>query len=131
MKKSSAGSSEAAQLITNQIAEFSDWRGKTLARLRKLILDAVPDMTEEWKWGTAVWTNQGLVCSAAVFKGHVKLQFFKGAELEDPQGLFNTGTDAKAMRSIDFGEGDQVDETALKALIRAAVTFNQSVKTKK
>src|SRR3990172_3537785 len=94
-----------SQLITNQIAEHADWRGNMLARLRKLILEAAPDITEEWKWGGAVWSQKGLVCSAGAFKGHVKLHFFKGATLEDPQGLFNAGLDAKAMRAIDFREG--------------------------
>ena len=120
-----------SQLITNQIAELADWRGKVLARLRKLILEAAPGITEEWKWGTAVWSQQGLVCSAGVFKEHVKLNFFKGASLKDPKGLFNAGLDAKATRAIDFGEGDDIDAPALKDLIRAAVTFNMSGGKKK
>jgi len=111
-------------LITKQIAELGDWRGKLLARLRKLILDAAPDVTEEWKWGTAVWTSNGLVCAAGAFKDHVKLNFFKGASLKDPKRLFNAGLDAKATRAIDFTEGDKIDESALKALIRAAVAYN-------
>lgn len=111
-------------LITKQIAELGDWRGKLLARLRKLILDAAADVTEEWKWGTAVWTSNGLVCAAGAFKDHVKLNFFKGASLKDPKRLFNAGLDAKATRAIDFTEGDKIDESALKALIRAAVAYN-------
>jgi hypothetical protein len=91
-----------AQLISNQIAELADWRGAMLARLRKLILEADPDITEEWKWGTAVWDRNGLVCSAGAFKDHVKLNFFKGPSLDDPQGLFNAGLDAKTTRAIDF-----------------------------
>jgi hypothetical protein len=120
----------AAQMITNQIAELGDWRGKMLARLRKLILEAVPGITEEWKWGTAVWVKNGMVCSAAAFKDHVKLNFFKGAFLQDPQSLFNAGLDAKTSRSIDFNEGDVLDEPDLKDLIQQAVTINESGKKK-
>jgi hypothetical protein len=113
-----------SQLITDQIAELSDWRGDMLARLRTLVLDAAPGITEEGKWGSAVWSQKGLVCSAGVFKDHVKLNFFKGASLDDAQGLFNAGLDAKATRAIDFSAGDSVDESALKDLIRAAVAYN-------
>ena len=120
-----------SQLITNQIAELDDWRGKMLARLRKLILEAALDITEEWKWDTAVWSHNGLVCSAGVFKDHVKLNFFKGAFLKDPQGLFNAGLDAKATRAIDFSEDDDVDASALKELVHAAVTYNMSDGKKK
>jgi hypothetical protein len=115
-----------SQLITNQIAELAGWRGKMLTRLRKLILEAAPDITEEWKWDTAVWSRNGLVCSAGVFKDHVKLNFFKGASLKDPKGLFNAGLDAKATRAIDFSEGDDLDASALKELVRAAVAYNVS-----
>jgi hypothetical protein len=115
-----------SQLITNQIAELAGWRGKMLTRLRKLILEAAPDITEEWKWDTAVWSRNGLVCSAGVFKDHVKLNFFKGASLKDPKGLFNAGLDAKATRAIDFSEGDDIDASALKELVRAAVAYNVS-----
>jgi len=120
-----------SQLITNQIAELTDWRGKMLARLRKLILEAAPDITEEWKWDTAVWSHKELVCSAGVFKDHVKLNFFKGASLKDPQGLFNAGLDAKATRAIDFSEGDDIDASAVKELVRAAVAYNMSGGKKK
>jgi hypothetical protein len=120
-----------SQLITNQIAELADWRGKMLARLRKLILEAAPDITEEWKWDTAVWSQKGLVCSAGAFKDHVKLNFFKGASLKDPKSLFNSGLEAKATRAIDFGEGDDIDASALKDLIRAAVAHNMSEGKKK
>ena len=120
-----------SQRITNQIAELTDWRGKMLARLRKLILEAAPDITEEWKWDTAVWSQQGLVYSAGVFKDHVKLNFFKGAALKDPKGLFNAGLEAKAMRAIDLHEGDKINEFALKELIRAAVAHNISSGEKK
>lgn len=120
-----------SQHIDNQIKDLADWRGKMLARLRKLILEATPDITEEWKWDTAVWTQIGLVCSAGAFKDHVKLNFFKGASLKDPRGLFNAGLDAKATRAIDFSEGDDIDESALKDLIRAAVAHNTSGSKKK
>jgi hypothetical protein len=120
-----------SQLITKQIAELADWRGKMLARLRELILEAAPDITEEWKWDTAVWSQKGLVCSAGIFKDHVKLNFFKGASLKDPKRLFNAGLDAKATRAIDFSEGDNINEPALKELIRAAVAYNMSGGKKK
>ena len=122
----SAGEPTPSERITQQIEEHPDWRGKALARLRKLVLGAAPEITEEWKWGTAVWTHKGLVCSAGVFKDHVKLNFFKGASLKDPKGLFNAGLDAKATRAIDFGQGDAMDAAALKDLVRAAVTLNAS-----
>jgi|SRR6266571_609888 hypothetical protein len=113
-----------SERIDTQIAELADWRGHMVARLRKLIHDADPDITEEWKWETAVWSHQGLVCSAGAFKQTVKMNFFQGALLEDPQKLFNAGLDAKKTRAIDFHEGDAVDESALKELIRAAVAHN-------
>ena len=113
-----------SERIDQQIAELTDWRGQMLAQLRKLILEADPNITEEWKWNTAVWARQGLVCSAATFKDKVKLNFFQGASLEDPHKLFNAGLDAKKTRSIDFSEGDTVDEPALQDLIRAAVALN-------
>ena len=132
MKKAlTGGGSNTSQRITNMIAELGDWRGKVLARLREVILDAAPDITEEWKWGSAVWTNKGLVCSAGAFKDHVKLNFFKGASLKDPKRLFNAGLDAKFTRAIDFNEGDDIDASALKALIRAAVAYNLAPGTKK
>ena len=132
MKKAdSKDSMTPSQLITNQIAELADWRGTMFARLRQLILEAVPDITEEWKWDTAVWSRNGLVCSAGVFKDHVKLNFFKGASLKDPKGLFNAGLDAKATRAIDFSEGDDIDASALKDLLRAAVALNMSGGKKK
>src|SRR5262245_29159396 len=131
MKKTpKEGGPNASQRITDLIAELGDWRGKVLARLRKITLDAAPDLTEEWKWGTAVWTNKGLVCSAGAFKDHVKLNFFKGASLKDPKRLFNAGLDAKATRAIDFHEGDAIDASALKALVRAAVAYNLAPGTK-
>ena len=120
-----------SQQITNQISEYSDWRGDLLARLRKLILEADPDITEEWKWGTAGWSKNGMLCSAGAFKDHVKLNFFKGAFLADPQGLFNAGLDSKSSRSIDFYEGARIDENKLKELIRAAIAYNMNSKKKR
>ena len=131
MKKNDQDGMTPSQLIGNQIAELPDWRGEMLARLRSLIHEAAPDVTEEWKWGTAVWSQNGLVCGTGAFKDHVKLNFFKGASLKDPKGLFNSGLDAKATRSIDFYENDDVDEAALKDLIRAAVVYNLSSGKKK
>ena len=125
-KSASRGGPNPSQLITNQIGELGDWRGTFLARLRKVILEAAPGITEEWKWGTAVWTHKGLVCGAAAFKNHVKLNFFKGASLKDPTRLFNAGLDTKTMRAIDFSEGDKIDASALKDLIRTAVALNSS-----
>ncbi len=113
-----------SERIDTQIAELADWRGHMIARLRKLIREADSDITEEWKWETAVWSHQGLVCSVGAFKQTVKMNFFQGALLEDPQKLFNAGLDAKKTRAIDFHEGDVVDESALKELIRAAVAHN-------
>ena len=113
-----------SERIDQQIAELTDWRGQLFAQLRKLILEADPNITEEWKWNTAVWARQGLVCSDGTFKDKVKLNFFQGASLEDPHKLFNAGLDAKKTRAIDFGEGDTVDEPALQDLIRAAVAHN-------
>jgi hypothetical protein len=113
-----------SERIDNQIAELSGWRGQMLARLRQLVHEADPDITEEWKWETSVWSHQGLVCSAGIFKNTVKMNFFQGASLEDPHKLFNAGLDAKKTRAIDFHEGDAIDESALKELIRAAVAHN-------
>jgi hypothetical protein len=125
-KESSKGSQTPSDLIDNQIAELGDWRGKLIAKLRKLIHEADPDIAEEWKWGTAVWTHKGMVCSTGAFKDHVKLNFFMGASLKDPKKLFNAGLEAKATRAIDFNEGEKLNETALKALIREAVAYNVS-----
>ena len=115
-----------SQQIDNYIKGLTDWRGKMTARLRKLIQEAAPELAEEWKWDTPVWSHKGNVVAAGVFKDHVKLNFFKGASLKDPKGLFNAGLDAKATRAVDFSEGDDVDEPALKALIREAVAYNMS-----
>jgi|SRR2546430_818805 len=110
--------------IDKQITELADWRGKMFVQLRKLIHEADPDITEEWKWETAVWSHQGLICALGAFKTTVKMNFFQGAFLEDPHNLFNAGLDAKKTRAIDFHNGDIIGESALKDLIRAAVAHN-------
>ena len=130
MKKTDPNNSASGQ-IDQYIRDLGDWRGKTIARLRKVIRDAAPDLTEEWKWETPVWSQKGNVVATGVFKDHVKLNFFKGASLEDPKGLFNDGLDAKATRAIDIAEGEQIDETALQELVRAAVAYNLSGKKKR
>lgn len=119
---------DTSKLIDKQIADLPDWRGKLIAGLRKIIHKAEPAIGEEWKWGTGVWTHNGMVCAAGPFKDHVKMNFFKGASLKDPKKLFNAGLDAKATRAIDFHEGDAVDEAALVALIKEAVKLNSSTK---
>jgi hypothetical protein len=116
----------ASRHIDDQIAGLGDWRGEMMGKLRTLILAAAPEIIEEWKWDTAVWSCKGNVAAASAFKNHVKLNFFKGAFLKDPQGLFNAGLDAKATRSIDFAQGDKIQESALQELIRAAVAYNLS-----
>jgi hypothetical protein len=116
----------ASQQIDNYVEGLTDWRGKMTARLRKLIREAAPELAEEWKWDTPVWSHKGNVVAAGVFKDHVKLNFFKGASLKDSKGLFNAGLDAKTTRAVDFSEGDVVDEPALKALVREAVAYNMS-----
>lgn len=113
-----------SKLIDKQITDLADWRGQMLSRLRKLIHEADPDITEEWKWGTAVWSHKGLVVAVGAFKDHLKINFFKGATLPDPHGLFNAGLEAKLTRAIDFREGDKIDVSALKDLIRAAADYN-------
>ncbi|HET7010748.1 MAG TPA: DUF1801 domain-containing protein [Anaerolineales bacterium] len=122
--------SKPLQQVTRYIASLSDWRGPMVARLRAIILQAEPGLTEEWKWGTPVWSHNGLVCAVSAFKGYVKVNFFKGASLKDPKGLFNAGLDAKTMRSIDFRQGDKIDAAALKALVRAAVAVNTGARKK-
>lgn len=116
---------EASELIDHRIEELNDWRGETLARLRRLILEAVPGITEEWKWDTPVWSSNGDVIAVGAFQDHVKINFFHGALLEDHH-LFNAGLDAKNTRAIDVFEKDKIDEAALKDLIRSAVDVNNS-----
>jgi hypothetical protein len=113
-----------SQRITDYIAGLTDWRGPMLARMRALIFDAVPGITEEWKWDTPVFAHKGNVVAVSAFKDHVKLYFHKGASLADPHGLFNAGLDAKATRAIDIHEGDSVNEHAIQDLVRAAVALN-------
>jgi len=135
MKKRGSGSKEAkggnspAQLIDARIKELSDWRGETLARVRILIKQADPEVVEEWKWrGVPVWSHAGMICTGETYKNVVKMTFAKGASLEDPSGLFNSSLEGNTRRAIDFHEGDKIDEKSLKALIRAAVALNTSVR---
>ncbi len=115
---------EASKLIDKRIADTKDWRGKVMARLRKLVHEADADITEEWKWDSPIFSHAGLVLSVGSFKDHVKVHFFNGASIKDPKKLFNAGLDAKAMRAIDIQEGKKVDENAFKRLVKAAVAFN-------
>ncbi|WP_090423301.1 DUF1801 domain-containing protein [Mycobacterium europaeum] len=116
-----------AELIDARIKELGDWRGETLARIRELIKDAVPDVIEEWKWrGVRVWYHDGMICTGETYKSAVKMTFAKGASLDDPAGLFNSSLDGNTRRAIDFHEGQQVDEKALTALIRAAAELNRA-----
>jgi hypothetical protein len=133
MTKSSAENVESpAQLIDARIKELGDWRGKTLSRVRALIKQADPDVVEEWKWrkpsnpGVPVWSHQGGICTGETYKSVVKLTFFRGASLQDPSGLFNSSLEGKTRRAIDFHEDDEIDEKAFVALIRAAVSLNES-----
>jgi len=123
-------SNTPSQRITDYIAGLADWRGPMLTRLRASILDAAPGIIEEWKWDTPVFAHKGNVVAAGAFKDHVKLNFFKGASLNDPHGLFNAGLEAKATRAIDIHEGDAIDELAIQGLVRAAVTLNAGGKKK-
>jgi hypothetical protein len=133
MKKSASkeakGGDSPSQLIDARIKELSDWRGETLARVRALIKQADPEVVEEWKWrGVPVWSHAGIICTGETYKNAVKMTFAKGASLEDPSGLFNSSLEGNTRRAIDFHEGDKIDEKALKALIRAAVALNTSVR---
>jgi len=119
----------ASDLIDARIAELDDWRGRTLARVRALIRQAVPDVVEEWKWrGVPVWSHSGIVCTGETYKNAVKLTFAKGAALEDPAALFNASLDGNTRRAIDLHEDDVIDEQALQALFRAAAALNTSSK---
>jgi hypothetical protein len=119
----------ASELISNKIAEFGDWRGDTLARMRALIHEAAPDVVEEWKWmGTPVWSLRGILCTGETYKDKVKLTFAKGAALEDPERLFNASLDGNVRRAIDIHEGEVVDPSAFKALILQAVALNRAGK---
>jgi hypothetical protein len=129
MKKSVAAKSASAS-IDDKIRELGDWRGKTLAKVREIVLEADPEIVEEWKWakpaspGIPVWSHGGIVCTGETFKSVVKMTFAKGAALKDPSRLFNSSLEGNVRRAIDIHEGDKIDEAALKALIRAAVALN-------
>src|SRR3984957_18122519 len=128
MKLPTAGKSNSAtQLISQRIAELRDWRGKTLARMRKLIRQADRDVIEEWKWrGTPVWSHDGIICTGESYKNVVKLTFAKGASLKDPAHLFNASLEGNVRRAIDIHEGEEVDQSAFKALIRQAAELNSA-----
>jgi hypothetical protein len=114
-----------SQLIDERIAELGDWRGDTLARVRELVKEVDPEVEETWKWrGVPVWEHDGIICTGETYKKVVKLTFAKGASLEDPAGLFNSSLEGNTRRAIDIGEGDEIDEAALKSLIRAAIDLN-------
>ena len=132
MKKSGAGRGESAsKLISNRIAELGDWRGKTLGRMRTLIKEADPDVVEEWKWmGTPVWSHDGIICTGESYAKVVKLTFAKGASLKDPARLFNSSLDGNTRRAIDIHEGEEVDASAFKTLVRQAVALNGSGKSR-
>ena len=126
-KSGENGGESPSQLIDARIAELGDWRGETLARIRKLIKAADPDVVEEWKWrGVPVWYHAGMICTGETYKNVVKLTFAKGASLDDPSRLFNSSLDGNTRRAIDIHEDDKINEQALKALIRAAVALNMS-----
>ena len=128
MKKSASIEAQpAAELIDRKLAELADWRGATLGRMRKLIKEADPEVVEEWKWSTPVWSHDGIICTGETYKAKVKLTFAKGASLKDPAGLFNSSLDGNTRRAIDIGEGEQIDASAFKALIRAAVALNATI----
>jgi hypothetical protein len=120
-------SKSPSELIDGRIAELGDWRGDLLARLRALIKDVDPDVVEEWKWrGVPTWYHDGMVCTGETYKEVVKMTFAKGASLDDPAGLFNSSLEGNTRRAIDFREGEEIDEKALKALVQAAVALNDS-----
>src|SRR6202163_539565 len=132
MKKSDASQGQpASALISERIAELGDWRGETLGRMRKLIKEADPDVIEEWKWmGTPIWSHAGIICTGESYKKVVKLTFAKGASLQDPARLFNSSLDGNVRRAIDIHKGEEIDANAFKALVREAVAFNSSGKSK-
>jgi len=129
--KKPAGTESASSLIDERIRELGDWRGETLARVRRMIHEADPEIVEEWKWmGTPVFSHGGIVCTGETYQQVVKLTFARGASLDDPSGLFNASLEGKARRAIDIREGEVIDEAALKELIRAAVALNVESKSK-
>jgi len=124
-----ADSASPSKMIDGRIKELGDWRGEMLGRIRALIKEADPDVTEEWKWrGVPVWEHDGIICTGETYKAVVKMTFAKGAALDDPSGLFNSSLEGNVRRAIDFHEGAKINEKALKALIRAAVELNASKK---
>jgi hypothetical protein len=127
--KEGKGGASPSQLIDGRINELNDWRGETLARVRSLIKQAVPEVVEEWKWrGVPVWSHAGMICTGETYKAIVKLTFARGALLDDPSGLFNSSLEGNMRRAIDLHEGDAIDEKALTALIRAAAALNGSAR---
>ena len=127
MTKPQGAGDSPSQLIDARIAELADWRGETLARIRKLIKQADPDVVEDWKWrGVPVWYHSGMICTGETYKSVVKMTFANGASLDDPSKLFNSSLDGNTRRAIDIREGDKINEKALKALIRAAIALNTS-----
>src|SRR6195256_586333 len=131
MKKSRASQGQpASDLISKRFAELGDWRGETLSRMRTLIKKADPDVVEEWKWDNPVWSHDGIISTGETYKNVVKLTFAKGASLKDPAHLFNSSLDGNTRRAIDIHEGEDVDESAFKALVRQAVALNSSGKSK-
>ena len=132
MKKSGARQGQSAsELISKRIAELGDWRGESLSRMRKLIKEVDTDVVEEWKWmGTPVWSHDGIICTGESYKNVVKLTFSKGASLKDPARLFNASLEGNTRRAIDIHEGEEVEESAFKALVRQAVALNNSGKSK-
>jgi len=125
MTKDGDAGQDASRLIDGRIAELGDWRGETLACIRKLIKDADPDVVEEWKWrGVPTWSHAGIICTGETYKNVVKTTFAKGASLADPSSLFNSSLEGNVRRAIDFHEGDTIDEAAFKALVREAVALN-------
>ncbi|RVW09347.1 DUF1801 domain-containing protein [Prescottella agglutinans] len=132
MTENQSGSNDVdspSRLIDERIRELNDWRGEMLARIRDLVKQAEPDVTEEWKWrGVPVWYHAGMICTGETYKSSVKVTFAKGASLDDPAGLFNSSLEGNTRRAIDFHEGDEIDEAAFTALVRAAVALNVSKK---
>ena len=131
-RKSANAESDASALIDQRIRELGDWRGETLARIRAAIKNADPEVVEEWKWmGTPVWSHDGIICTGESYKNVVKVTFAKGASLKDPARLFNSSLDGNVRRAIDIHEGEKLDESAFKELVRAAIALNVSGKAKK
>ena len=129
MKKiGSSRETSAPKKIDARIRELGDWRGQLLSRIRGLVRDADPRVVEEWKWGVPAWSYEGLICTGETYKNTVKMTFARGASLDDPSGLFNASLEGRTRRAIDFSEGDAIDEQALKALVRAAVALNSSIR---